>query len=321
MLHTPLCDLLDIEHPIIQAGMSTYTSPALVAAVTNAGGLGSLGVWRRDVGQLERDLAELRGLTDGKFALNHVVPQLDDAAFTLSLTARPAVISFALDDAGELVKRVHDAGSLAMQQITTVRQAEEAAAHGVDILVAQGGEAGGYGGVVATLALVPQVVDAVHPVPVVAAGGIADGRGFAAALVLGAAGVNIGSRFLACEEAPISAAWKQALVDTPSEEWVQLDFLNVLSPNPGVTGYGTRVRARRNEFTEKWEQRRSELPEVGGELIGELTQAGKEGVDLMMVGGQSAGMITEVLPAAEVVRRLVAEAEDALAAGAALVSR
>jgi nitronate monooxygenase/enoyl-[acyl-carrier protein] reductase II len=216
---------------------------------------------------------------------------------------------------------VHDAGSLAMQQITTVRQAEEAAAHGVDILVAQGGEAGGYGGVVATLALVPQVVDAVHPLPVVAAGGIADGRGFAAALVLGAAGVNIGSRFLACEETPISAAWKQALVDGSSEEWVQVEFLNVLSPNPGVTGYGTRVRARRNEFTEKWEQRRSELPEVGGELVGELTQAGKEGVDLMMVGGQSAGMITEVLPAAEVVRRLVAEAEDALAAGAALVSR
>ena len=205
MLRTPLCDLLDIEHPIIQAGMSTYTSPALVAAVTNAGGLGSLGVWRREVGDLERDLAELRGLTDGKFALNHVVPQLNDAAFTLSLTARPAVISFALDDAGELVKRVHDAGSLAMQQITTVRQAEEAAALGIDILVAQGGEAGGYGGVVATLALVPQVVDAVHPIPVVAAGGIADGRGLAAALVLGAAGGDNASRFLACEEAPISS--------------------------------------------------------------------------------------------------------------------
>ncbi len=228
------------------------------------------------------------------------------------------MISFALDDAGELVKRVHDAGSLAMQQITTVRQAEEAAALGIDILVAQGGEAGGYGGVVATLALVPQVVDAVHPIPVVAAGGIADGRGLAAALVLGAAGVNIGSRFLACEEAPISSAWKQALVEGSSEEWVQVEFLNVLSPNPGVTGYGTRVRTRRNDFTEKWEQRRSELPEVAPELVGELTEAGKEGVDLMMVGGQSAGMIRDVLPAAEVVRRLVADAEAALAAGAAL---
>ncbi len=166
----------------------------------------------------------------------------------------------------------------------------------------------------------PQVVDAVHPIPVVAAGGIADGRGLAAALVLGAAGVNIGSRFLACEEAPISQGWKQALVDGSSEEWVQVEFLNVLSPNPGVTGYGTRVRTRRNDFTEKWEQRRSELPDVGGELVAELTQAGKDGVDLMMVGGQSAGMIREVLPAAEVIRRFVAEAEDALTAGAAVRS-
>jgi NAD(P)H-dependent flavin oxidoreductase YrpB (nitropropane dioxygenase family) len=156
---------------------------------------------------------------------------------------------------------------------------------------------------------------------VVAVAVITEGHGLAAALVLGASGVNVGSRFLACEEAPISPAWKQALVDGASEEWVQVEFLNVLSPNPGVTGYGTRVRTRRNDFVEKWEQRRSELPDVAGELVGELTDAGKEGVDLFMVGGQSAGMIREVLPAAEVIRRLVAGAEDALAAGAALRSR
>ena len=127
-----------------------------------------------------------------------------------------------------------------MQQITTVQQAQLAAEHGADIIVAQGGEAGGYGGVVSTLSLVPQVVDAVRPVPVVAAGGIADGRGIAAAVVLGAAGVNLGSRFLASVESPVGERWKKALVTYPSEDWIQAGFINALNPNPGTVGYGTR---------------------------------------------------------------------------------
>ena len=167
---------------------------------------------------------------------------------TLTLEFAPAVVSFALDDAGALIARVHDAGCRVMQQITTVQQAEDAAAHGADILVAQGGEAGGYGGVVATLALVPQVVDAVHPLPVVAAGGIADGRGLAAALVLGAAGVNLGTRFLASREAPVGDVWKKAIVASASEEWVQLDFLNVILPRPGTVGYGTRATRPAHRF-------------------------------------------------------------------------
>src|SRR5262245_7851926 len=195
-LRSPLCDLVGIEVPLVQAGMSIFTSPALAAAVSEAGALGSLGAWNRPTDQFRRDLAELRELTERPFAVNHVVPDCNTDAFAATLEHAPAVISFALDDAGDLVRRVHDAGSLAMQQITTVRQAQLAADRGVDIIVAQGGEAGGYGGVVSTLSLVPQVVDAVGPVPVVAAGGIADGRGIAAALALGAAGVNLGSRFL-----------------------------------------------------------------------------------------------------------------------------
>jgi enoyl-[acyl-carrier protein] reductase II len=198
MLRTPLCALVGIDVPVIQAGMSVFTSPRLVAAVSNAGGPGSLGVWQRPTEQLRRDISELRDVTDRPFALNHVVPDLDPVGFELTLELAPAVVSFALDDAGDLVDRVHDVGSLAMQQVTTVHDAEVAVEHGADIVVAQGGEAGGYGGSVATLALVPQVVDAVRPTPVIAAGGIADGRGLAAAIVLGAAGVNLGTRFLAC---------------------------------------------------------------------------------------------------------------------------
>src|SRR5438067_5171883 len=183
-MRSPLCDLVGIEVPLIQAGMSIFTSPALAAAVSDAGALGSLGAWNRPTDQLRRELAQLRDLTGRPFAVNHVVPDLDADAFAATLERPPAVVSFALDDAGDLIGPVHDAGSLVMQQITTVHQAQLAVEHGAEIIVAQGGEAGGYGGVVSTLSLVPQVVDAVCPVPVVAAGGIADGRGIAAALVL-----------------------------------------------------------------------------------------------------------------------------------------
>ena len=243
MLGTPLCDCLGIDAPVIQAGMSVFTSPELVAAVSNAGGLGSLGAWQRPADQLEADLAAVRDATNRPFAVNHVVPDLDDAGFDLTLKVAPAVISFALDDPGDLVDHAHDAGSLVMHQVTTVAQASEVASRGVDIIVAQGGEAGGYGGTVATLPLVPQVVDAVSPVPVVASGGISDGRGLAAALTLGAAGVNIGSRFLASAEAPIPQGWKEAIVAAPSEEFVQVGFLNDIRPNPGAVGSHARPGA------------------------------------------------------------------------------
>ena len=313
-LRTGLCDLLEIDVPVIQAGMSIFTSPSLAAAVSNAGGLGSLGVWQRPVEQLKRDLEELRERTDRPFALNHVVPDLDEAAFELTLEAAPAVVSFALDDAGELMKRVHDVGSLVMQQVTIVEQATRAVSNGADIIVAQGWEAGGYGGTVATLALVPQVVDAVHPVPVVAAGGIADGRGLAAALVLGAAGVNLGSRFLASEEAPVGQIWKNAIVASASEEWVQLEFINDIKPNPGAMGYQTRVRTLRNQFTDRWEQRREELRVDPTDVVGEIMRATQEGrlEELLVFAGQSSGLIDDIAPAAEILRRIVAEAEHVL---------
>jgi nitronate monooxygenase/enoyl-[acyl-carrier protein] reductase II len=314
MLRTPLCDLVDIDAPVIQAGMSVYTSPRLASAVSNAGGLGSLGVWHRPVEQLRRDVDELRSATDRPFALNHVVPDLDPAAFELTLQIAPAVVSFALDDAGDLMPRVHDVGSLVMQQITTVDQAELAVAHGADILVAQGAEAGGYGGMVATMCLIPQVVDAVHPVPVVAAGGIADGRGLAAALVLGAAGVNLGSRFLASTESLIGPIWKQALITSASEAWVQLEFMNDIEPNPGALGYRTRVRALRTDFTDRWRDRSAEVRHDPSPAVAELEQAVAENrlEEILVFGGQSAGLIRDVRPAAEIVRQLVLEAETAL---------
>lgn len=315
MLHTFLCDLLNIRTPVIQAGMSIYTSPALAAAVSNAGGLGSLGAWQRPADQLRREIDELRDLTDRSFAVNHVVPDLDPDAFEITLATAPAVVSFALDDAGALMGRVHDAGSLVMQQVTTVHDAEAAAEHGADIIVAQGSEAGGYAGTVSTFALLPQVVDAVQPVPVVAAGGIADGRGLAAALVLGAAGVNLGTRFLASDESPVGDTWKRAIVASASESWVQVGLLNDLEPNPGTLGYGTRVRALRTAFIDRWQRRWDEGRADPATALAEIARAESDGRldDLFVFGGQSAGIITDVLPAAEIVRTLTADAEQALA--------
>jgi enoyl-[acyl-carrier protein] reductase II len=201
-----------------------------------------------------------------------------------------------------------------MLQVTTVAQAEQAAERGVDVIVAQGTEAGGYGGSVATMGLVPQVVDAVRPLPVVAAGGIYDGRGLAAALVLGAVGVNLGTRFLAAREATISDGYKQAILAAASQDVVKFDELNDLLPSPGTRGFGTTLRSIRTPFIDELRAQ----PELAQrdlqrhlEVLRTTIQAGKVH-EVMPAAGQSAGGIHEVLSAAEIVHRLVSEAESAL---------
>ena len=213
--------------------MSLFTSAELVAAVSNAGALGSLGCDLRSVEDLTQQLSRIRQLTSRPFAVNHLLLTLNQDAFALTLHARPPVISLAGGDPGDLVKRAHDEGSLVVHQVHTVPQARQAAERGVDVIIAQGTEAGGHGGTVGALALIPQVVDAVSPIPVVAAGGIADGRGLAAALVLGAQGINVGTRFLASVEAPVGQGWKQAILEAASEDAVKFDAWNDISPSPG----------------------------------------------------------------------------------------
>jgi nitronate monooxygenase/enoyl-[acyl-carrier protein] reductase II len=313
-MRTRICELLGIDYPIIQAGMSIFTSAELVCAVSNAGGLGSLGCWRRPADDLERQLGVIRSRTERPFAINHVVPALDETVFAMTLRARPALVSLALGDPGKLVERIHDAGSKVMQQVTTVAQARQAAERGVDIIVAQGSDGGGYIGSVGTMALVPQVVDAVRPLPVVAAGGIGDGRGLAAAIVLGAEGVNVGTRFLASEEAPIGAAWKRGILDAAAEDAIRVDVLNDIMPNPGSLGYGTVLRALRSPFIETWRDRREEAQRQAEALLAELvalTRQGKIG-DALPAAGQSAGLVRDIRPAGEIVRRMVDEARSAL---------
>ena len=321
MLKTPLCDLLGIDVPIILAPMGTCTSGELAAAVSNHGGLGGVGSLFRTTAAIKRDIDVVSKLTSRPFAINHIPQTLDAEAFRYALEARPAVMSFALADPDDLVRQAHDVGSRVMLQVTTVTQAVQAAERGVDIIIAQGGEAGGYCGEVSTMALVPQVVDAVSPIPVVAAGGIFDGRGIAAALMLGAAGVNLGTRFIACKESPAPEEWKRAIVAAKSEDVVKADVLNDISPLPGTAGFGTVLRSIRTAFLDEWTAKREEARRERDRLRSEVvstTQAGRPHATLL-TAGQSAGGITEILDVAEVMHELVVEAEAALARAPELV--
>jgi enoyl-[acyl-carrier protein] reductase II len=314
MLRTPLCDLFRIDYPIILAPMGSATSAEFAAAASNAGGLGSIGTLNRSTEAVLRDIEAIADLTTRPYAVNHIPPALDEITFRATLEARPAAVSFALGDPGDLVRRAHDAGALVIVQVTTVAQAVEAAARGADLIIAQGGEAGGYGGSVSTLPLLPQVVDAVAPVPVVAAGGIFDGRGLAAALVLGAVGVNLGTRFLASTESPIATEWRRAILEASSEDTMKLDVLNDIHPVPGTVGYGTVLRSIRTPFMEKWQAQREEARTERKLLSNEMHAASGAGRrhEVMLTAGQGAGGIKDVLPVAEIMQRMMAEAESAL---------
>lgn len=315
MLTSPLCEMLHIEHPIILAPMGSATSAEFAAVASNAGGLGSIATLGRPTDAILRDLALIRALTDRPFAVNHVPQTLDEVAFQATLDLRPAVISFALGDPGDLVERAHAAGATVMLQVTTVAQARLAVERGVDVVIAQGGEAGGYGGVVGTLALVPQVVDAVAPLPVVAAGGIFDGRGIAAAFMLGAVGVNLGTRFLASPEAPIEESWRQAILIAAAEDAIKADALNAVRPLPGEAGFGTVLRSLRTPFLEEWNAKLDEARHRRERLDAEMATAVANGrrTEFLATAGQAAGGINDVQPVAAIIAQLVAETEIALA--------
>jgi enoyl-[acyl-carrier protein] reductase II len=309
---TPLCELLGIEVPIVGAPFGPWQQVELAAALCEAGTLGSLGTGLRTVPELRAQWQRLRELTDRPFAINHTLRPFDEAAFAATLEARPRAISFHMTVPADLVARAHDAGILWIQQVVDRREAEEAVAAGADVIVAQGGEAGGHSGDVGTMVLVPQVVDVAGDVPVVAAGGIADGRGLAAALVLGAQGVSMGTRFLASTELGIDAAWKRRIVEADATDAVKV--VNHERVLPPFSRPGARV-APRSLPTPLVEQLRRHPdwidPAATGARLRESVLAGR-GDEYLPFAGQSAGLIDEVLPAAEIVRRVVAEAEAAL---------
>jgi enoyl-[acyl-carrier protein] reductase II len=310
VLRTPLCGLLGIEAPIIGAPFGPWEQVELAAALCGAGALGSLGTGLRTVPELRAQWERLRELTDRPFAVNHTNRPFDEAAFAATLEAAPRAISFHMTVPADLIARAHDAGILWIQQVVDLREAEQALAGGADVIVAQGGEAGGHGGSIATLVLVPQVVDAAGDVPVVAAGGIADGRGLAAALALGAQGVSMGTRFLASEELRIADAWKQRVVEADAADAVKVANSDRVLPPFSRPGSRVEPRALRTPLIEQLREHPEWIdPAVMGPRIRESVAAGR-GDEYLPFAGQSAGLIHEVLPAAEIVRRVVAQAEE-----------
>ncbi|MEX0991432.1 MAG: nitronate monooxygenase [Actinomycetota bacterium] len=317
MLRTELCETYGIQHPIVQAGMGPFGSGGeLAATVSNAGAIGTLGGSARPLDELRAELAKIHELTNRPFVVNFTQPYLQQVpeAFDIALEASPPVVSMALGDPGDLVQRAHDAGALFMQQVHTVEQAALVAGRGVDAIIAQGTEAGGFTGRIAMQVLVPQVVDAVSPIPVIAAGGIADGRGLAAALVLGAEGVNVGTRFLASDESSISPAWKQALVEARPEDAVKAEVWDAVFPKPGGGAFDVVPRSLRTAFIESWATRLGEANDEADRLGAEIGSAVSENrmEDFVPFTGQVVGLIDAILPAAQIVHDMVADAEDIL---------
>ena len=315
MIRTPVCDLLDIEHPIALGGMGSATSPALVAAVSRAGGLGALGCHYLTPEQIRERAVAIRRETNKPFGLNFLVFDMREDSFIEALALHPAVMQFAWarpdQDLKSLFDRAHEAGCKVTHMAGTVPEAVRAAKAGADIIIAQGTEGGGHVGWMASMPLIPMVVDAVKPIAVLAAGGFADGRGLVAALSLGADGILLGTRFLATVESPLHPNFKQAIVDSDGHDTQLSEIPDIAA---GQVWPGAMTRSRRNRFVERWAGREWALRQSRAEALARLRAAREAGdVDegpLSM--GQDAGLIHDIPPAADIVRRIAQEAEEIL---------
>lgn len=309
MVHTPICDTFGIIHPICQAGMANYTSPALVAAVSRAGGLGFHGALGREPESLRALLRETRALlADEPYGVNHVLGRLDEAAFAVCLEERVPVYCLSWGDPGPWVARIRATGAKVMAQVTTIGEVAAARTANVDAIVAQGTEGGGHSGFVPLTELLPAVVAAAGTIPVLAAGGIVDGAGLAAALALGASGGWLGTRFLATPEAPISPAWKAAILAAAAGDTAHTAAFDQLWGQPWP---GAQVRAIKNRFTDEWAGRETALLAQREAIQKAVWQAERNDDPSLfaLMAGSGVGAIEELLPAGEIVRLIVAQTE------------
>src|SRR5438067_1483142 len=293
--------------------MGTGTSHALVAAVSEAGGFGILGATHLAPDALGAEVQRIRDGTQRPFGLNHLLFLAQEDRFAATLELRPKVVSTAWawpdQDLRTYFSRAHDAGALVMHMVSTVPEAERGAAAGADIIVAQGTEGGGHVGWMASMPLVPMVVRAVAPLPVVEAGGVADGAGLAAALALGAEAVLLGTRFLATPEAPVPPRFKQTILDSDGHDTLLTEIPDVAS---GTVWPGAMSRVRRNPFVERWAGREWQLRQLQHEIGPRVAAARRnDQVDEYTIGtGQTAGLINDLVPAGQVVRDIAAQAES-----------
>lgn len=327
-MRTALTELLGIEAPIVLAPMGGAVTPALAAAVSNAGGLGTLPLSHSTPGEVGSIVAEMTALTDRPFGVNLILEWDQRERLTAALEAGAPVISLFWGDVADLVPEIHDAGAVVLVSVGSVDEAARAVAAGADVIVAQGWEAGGHvRGTVTTFALVPRVVDTVDPVPVVAAGGIADGRGLAAVLMLGAAGAWVGTRFLAARESSIHDDYRQRVLEAAETDTYYGDLFDGGWPDAPH-------RVLRNSTVEAWEaagrpapgERPGEEDDIAARADGSpikryasATPHVSTNGDIEALpnwAGQGVGLVTRVQPAAEIVQELVVDAERILAKSA-----
>ncbi len=332
LVQTFLCQLLGIELPIVQAPIGSATCPALAAAVSNAGGLGMLALSWKNADEMRQMIRETRKITNRPFGVNLVLEWNQEDRLQVCLDEGVKIVSFFWGEPTEYIRKTHASGALAIHTVATASEAKKAVASGADAIVAQGWEAGGHvWGKVATLPLVPAVVDAVAPVPVIAAGGISDGRGIAAALTLGAAGVWIGTRFLASEEAAVHSVYKEKIIKASEDDTVYSNLFDVGWENAPH-------RTLRNSTVENWEA--AGCPLEGkrsgeGETIANFAD-GRAAVRysdviplpgmtgdleaLALYAGQSAGGVSRVQSAGEIVGQLADETAKAIETSAKFIN-
>ncbi len=303
-MKTRITELLGIQHPIIQGAMSWVSFPPLVAAVSNAGGLGILGAAFMNPDQLRDSIRQVKAMTDKPFGVNFMPDNpIVDQLLDVILEEKVPVASYGRGNPKRVIDRVKPHGIIALPTMGSVRHAMRAEQDGADALIVQGTEGGGHTGHIATMVLIPLVTSRVK-IPVVAAGGIGNGRGLAAALALGAEGVSMGSRFIVTQEAPVPENVKRYLIDKTEEDTVVTDNLT-----------GVRCRVIKNDFAKRildmakakvdpWE-----MMQYG---VGRIRKAYVEG-DLewgSMAFSQACGFIHDIPSCRELIECMVTEAEE-----------
>ena len=324
MLRTRLQAVLGIDVPILNAPMGGGPANGeLAAAVSAAGGLGLIGGMAQGRDWLREQICIVRERTERPFGvgfISHWLPEFPEL-YQIALAEHVPVVAHSFADPAPYMDAARAAGAKVICQVRGIEEARQAARAGVDVIVAQGGEAGGHTGTIATLPLVPQIVDVVAPIPVIAAGGIADGRGLAAVLMLGAEGAWLGTAFLAASEAGISANRRKRVLAAQSSDTLYTSVFDIADGRPWPAGVAGRVV--RNRFSERWHGHEQELRERRQEAQAELVAAWQaDDAEVAAVwAGEAAGLVHRVEPAAAIVRRIVEEAERTLRDRAAAVLR
>lgn len=314
MITTPFCTLLGIEYPIVNASMAGSATGELAAAVSEAGGFGMIGgTTPSGADWLREQIRIARSRTSRPFGVGFISSFPGTAELAqVALDEGVAAINHSFSDPTPFVEATHAAGAKLFVQVQTLELAIRAAEAGADVIIAQGSDAGGHAGAIGTFALLPAVVDAVAPIPVIAAGGVADGRGLAAALLLGAQGAWMGTRFVASDEWGGGAWERDAVVAATSDDTVQTRIYDLVGERPFPRENPDRML--RNAFIDRWNDREEEIPANREALAAEIA-AGSERADLAVAGisaGVGAGLIRETRPAGEIVRGIVQEAEALL---------